>query len=95
MSSYNAKMSMSIQKRHPYTGILNSETSGDSKNAFLHCGDVLGIHLSVGRNLTAWCLAMSGGGTGNGQQAWDGMLFYGDGQCPVCFYILPLLMVCS
>ena len=29
-----------IQKRHPYTGNLNSETSGDSKNTFLHCGDV-------------------------------------------------------
>jgi len=33
--------SISIQKRHPYTGNLNSETSGDSKNAFLHCGDAL------------------------------------------------------
>ena len=31
-----------IQKRHPYTGNLNSEMPGDSKNAFLHCGDVLG-----------------------------------------------------
>jgi hypothetical protein len=27
--------------RHPYTGNLNAETSGDSKDAFLHCGDVL------------------------------------------------------
>ncbi len=26
-------------ERHSYSG--NSETSGDSKNAFLHCGDVL------------------------------------------------------
>ncbi len=29
-----------LQKCHPYTGSLISETSGDSKNAFLHCGDV-------------------------------------------------------
>ena len=28
-----------IQKRHPHIGNLNSETCGDSKNAFLHCGD--------------------------------------------------------
>ncbi len=37
---FNPETSISIQKRHPYTGNLNSETSGDSKNAFLHCGDV-------------------------------------------------------
>ena len=37
---FGPKMSILIQKRHPYTGNLNSETSGDSKNAFLHCGDV-------------------------------------------------------
>ena len=36
-------MSILIQKRHPYTGILNRETSGDSKNAFLHCNDVSGL----------------------------------------------------
>ena len=33
--------SILIQKRHPYTGNLNRETSGDSKNVFLLCGDVL------------------------------------------------------
>ncbi len=38
---FNPKTSILIQKRHPYTGKLSSETSGDSKNAFLHCGDVL------------------------------------------------------
>jgi len=38
---FNPKTSILIQKRHPYTGNLNSETSGDSKNAFLHWGDVL------------------------------------------------------
>ena len=33
-----------IDKKHlSYTGILNRETSGDSKNAFLHCGDVLAL----------------------------------------------------
>ncbi len=35
-------MSISIQAHHPYTGHLNSETPGDRKHAFLHCGDVLG-----------------------------------------------------
>jgi len=30
------------QKRHPYTGNNNSETSGDDNDAFLHCGDVSG-----------------------------------------------------
>ena len=35
------EMSISIQKRHHYPGHLNSETSGDSYNMFLHCGDVL------------------------------------------------------
>jgi len=34
-----AKTSILIQKRHPYTGNLNSETLVDSKNAFLHWGD--------------------------------------------------------
>ena len=32
-----------IQERHPYTGNLNSETPGDSKNAFAHCRYVLGL----------------------------------------------------
>ena len=40
---YNPKSSILIQKRHPYTENLNSETPGDSKNAFLHWGDVLGL----------------------------------------------------
>jgi len=39
---FNPETSISIQKRHPYIGNLNSETLGDSKNAFLHWGDVLG-----------------------------------------------------
>ena len=30
-----------IQKHHPYTRNLNSETSGDSRNVFLHSGDVI------------------------------------------------------
>ncbi len=28
-----------VQERHPYTGNLNSETSGDSQIAFLNYGD--------------------------------------------------------
>ena len=31
-----------FQQRHPYTGSLNSELSGDSENTFLHCGDISG-----------------------------------------------------
>ena len=43
LALFNSETSVSIQKRHPYTGNLNSETSGDSKNACLHCGDVLAL----------------------------------------------------
>ncbi len=35
-------MSILIQKCHPYTGDLNLETPGDSNDAFLHRGDVVG-----------------------------------------------------
>ena len=38
---FNPETSILIQQRHPYTGNLNSETSWDSKKAFLHCEDVL------------------------------------------------------
>ena len=41
----NPKMSIvtqKCQKYHPYTGKINSETSEDSENTFLHGGDVLG-----------------------------------------------------
>ena len=38
---FNPETSILIQKRHLYTGNLNSEMSGDSNNAFLHCGDVV------------------------------------------------------
>ena len=34
---FNPEMSILIQKRHSYTGNLNREMSGDSKNGFLHC----------------------------------------------------------
>jgi len=34
-------------ERHPYTGNLSLETSGDSKNRFLHCGDVIGLQSPV------------------------------------------------
>ncbi len=36
----NPKTSNFIQKYHPFIGNLDSETSGDSNKAFLHCGDV-------------------------------------------------------
>ena len=34
-------MSISIQKHHFYTDVLNKGPSGDSQSAFLHCIDVL------------------------------------------------------
>ena len=40
----NPKTSIFNQKRHPYAGNLNLETPGDSKTAFLHCGDTLADH---------------------------------------------------
>jgi len=36
----NPETSNLTPKCHPYTGNLNRETSGDSKNALLHCGGV-------------------------------------------------------
>ena len=32
-----------VQQCEPYTGKINSETSGASRNTFLHCGHVLGF----------------------------------------------------
>ncbi len=43
----NPETSILIQKRHFYTRNQNSETSGDSKSAFLHCGDVSGHALML------------------------------------------------
>ncbi len=40
---FNDRKSTLVQKHHPYTGNLNSETPGDSNNAFLHWGDVLDV----------------------------------------------------
>ncbi len=42
-SSFQSHMSIVIQKCPPHTKNLNSEMSGDSKNTYLHCRDVLGI----------------------------------------------------
>lgn len=42
--SVNPETSILFQKRHFYTGTLNSETSGDTTKTFPHCGDVLGQH---------------------------------------------------
>ncbi len=40
---FNPETSILIQKHRPYIGNLNSETPGDSKKAFLHWGDYLGL----------------------------------------------------
>jgi len=42
LSLLNPKTSITLQERPSYSGNLNSETPGDSTNAFLHWGDVLG-----------------------------------------------------
>ena len=55
---FGPKTSLSMQKSHPYTGHLNSETSRDSKNAFVHCGDGLVLwpqHRSA-YNASSWGL---------------------------------------
>ena len=39
----NPEASVLIQKCQSHTGKLSSETPGDSKNAFLHCGDDLAV----------------------------------------------------
>ena len=45
---FNPETSIATQKRHPYPGTLSSETCGDIKNAFLHCGDVLDVRYLEG-----------------------------------------------
>ncbi len=44
----NPNISKLIQKCHPYTVNLNPETSRDSKNVFLHWGDVAGRYEVAG-----------------------------------------------
>ncbi len=45
---------------HPYTGNINSETPGNSQNAFLQCGDVFGdTHLRI--QLRIYCSSSSKG----------------------------------
>ena len=43
MTLFNPKTSTAVQKRHPCTGNLNSETPGDSKKVFLHWGHDLNV----------------------------------------------------
>ncbi len=51
---FNPETPILIQERHPYTGNLNSGTFGDSKNAFLHFGDVSGLSmLALSNGLTS------------------------------------------
>ncbi len=49
-------MSILVQTCHPYTGNLNSETSVESKEGFVDCGDVL-VCLLDGVNAPADCCA--------------------------------------
>ncbi len=50
----------------------NLRQVGDSKNAVLRCGDGSGIHVFVGRNLTAMLVV-----TGTGKQTWMGFCSVG------------------
>ncbi len=53
-------MSILLQKCHFYAGNVNLDKSGDSKNAFLHCGDVLGLYaLLLLFVLTCECLTLA------------------------------------
>ena len=48
-SLFNPETSIPTQRHHPYTGSSISETSGESDNASLQCGDVLAtLHASPG-----------------------------------------------
>ena len=58
--SISHKTPILIQKRHPYTGDLNPEMSGDNTNAFLHCRDFSGIITTVDINPTLRNLATIG-----------------------------------
>ena len=44
--------SILIQKLHPCIGNLNSEMAGDSKNVFLHWGDVLGLRIRLKQQMS-------------------------------------------
>ena len=46
-SSFQSQQVYFIQKCHLCTGNLNSETSGDNKHLFLHCGNVLADNTAV------------------------------------------------
>ncbi len=46
-TSTSSSASILFQKRQSYTTNVNSETPGNNKNAFLHCGDVLGFHSAL------------------------------------------------
>ena len=43
---HNSSFSL-IQVHHRYTGNINSDTSGDSENTFLHCGNVQGLKYTM------------------------------------------------
>ncbi len=49
----NPKASILIQKRHPYSGYVNSEASGDRRNDFLRYVNVLGVVGPVGKALVS------------------------------------------
>ncbi len=59
-------VSMFSQKHPPYHGIVNSETPGDSQNAFLHWGDVLGLLSPAGCQLAKATALRTASHPGNG-----------------------------
>ena len=46
-----SETSILLQTHHAYTENLNSEMSGDSKSAFLHCGYILGLNAEATKSI--------------------------------------------
>ncbi len=56
---FNPETSFLSQKRHPYTGNLISQTSEDSRNAFLYYEDVLTVHCVAQETCLPACVKQS------------------------------------
>ena len=53
---FNPKTSIVIQKRHPYTGNLNTESSGDSEKSVSELWRFLGVDVVDLQALVSWDL---------------------------------------
>ncbi len=86
-----------IQKRHPCTGNLTSETSGDRKTALLHCGDVLGhvdkTQSSCGCRSVVCLCALPLPHTRGEREAVIGHLFQPPLTCPLNWQLIGSLFI--